>query len=379
MVAPRAFPSVGGVQTHVHHLSRELGGLGITSDILAPAHDGALPLDEMLDGVRYLRVPQLLNSEHLGIAPAIGRVARQLESNYDLLHVHGYHATPALFAASAWRKPIVFTPHFHGSGHSAFRRLLHHGYRFAGTRLFSKSAAVVAVSSAERRLLCASFPVVSDRISVVSNGVSVDELRSARPFAKSEVAMHSDSRVVLFAGRLETYKRVDRVVRAFGELPEGYELVIVGDGTARRDLESLAQSMPNGRQIRFLGQISTPTLRRWTRTASVFASFSEHEAQSIVLLEALAIGLPAVASRIPAHESVASLAPDRISLVDAADSPSRVAAAVMAAATLPSRPVEVPTWRTVAQENAAIYRSVLEAEHSAWSESFDGPSMKAAV
>src|SRR5206468_3329390 len=113
-----------------------------------------------------------------------------------------YGATPALIAALATSAPLVFTPHYHGTSSSRVRRALYRPYRRAGTRIAARSARIICVSSLEARLFSRHFPEVRDRIDVIRNGVDLDALMTTEPFPEQRT-------VVLSAGRLAEYKRVD--------------------------------------------------------------------------------------------------------------------------------------------------------------------------
>ena len=80
---------------------------------------------------------------------------------------------------------------------------------------------------------------------------------------------------------------------------------MVGDGTARNKLEELAESLGIAERVHFLGRVVGDDLPELYRTGDVFSITSKTETQSIVLLEAMASGLPAVAVRAGAiHELV---------------------------------------------------------------------------
>jgi glycosyltransferase involved in cell wall biosynthesis len=91
----------------------------------------------------------------------------------------------------------------------------------------------------------------------------------------------------------------------------------------------------------------------------VFVSLSEQEAQSVVLLEAIAAQTPAVASDIPAHRSVADLAPKAVQLLPLSGSVADVARAIERAVDIVVEPSAVPDWEDVRRMTMAVYRSVV--------------------
>jgi len=105
---------------------------------------------------------------------------------------------------------------------------------------------------------------------------------------------------ILYAGRLAVEKNIDVLVRAFAsvvrEMP-GAILALAGHGTDRPRLERLAAGLGVGQGVRFLGTLDKPALAAAYRAADVFAIASTSETQSMVLLQAMSSGLPAVGAR----------------------------------------------------------------------------------
>lgn len=359
IVSPRYTPSFGGIETHVQELASSLVRAGHDVDVITPDHVGNLPSIEMIDGVRVVRCPQLFPTEHFAFAPSITSHVKGSRSTYDLLHVHGYHATAALFAAAGWKGPMVFSTHYHGTGHSLVRSALHLPYKPFGKFILNRANAVIAVSPPEGALLADHFPKIADRIHVISNGVRVSEIRSSVAFERNEVGLAPETRVVLVSGRQETYKRVDRAISAMRHLDSRYRLIVTGDGPARGFAEDHARKEGLTDRVEFLGRVSSEDLGRWRRTASVFVTLSEQEAQSVVLLEAIAAQTPAVASDIPAHRSVADLAPKAVQLLPLTGSTADIARAIERAVDITVEPSAVLDWEDVRRMTMAVYRSVL--------------------
>ena len=110
--------------------------------------------------------------------------------------------------------------------------------------------------------------------------------------------------LVVGVGRLVPVKRFDRLIRAVvaarRSAPD-LELVLVGTGPDREELESLVQTLHAEAFIRFAGRVSDDELVALYRQAWVVGSTSVREGWGMTLTEAAACGTPAVASRIPGH------------------------------------------------------------------------------
>ncbi|MEM7355447.1 MAG: glycosyltransferase family 4 protein [Acidobacteriota bacterium] len=107
--------------------------------------------------------------------------------------------------------------------------------------------------------------------------------------------------VVLFVGRMRTRKAVAVLLEAFAQLrataPEA-ELILAGDGEHRQALESQAESLGILEATRFLGAVPRGEIDRWYRKADVFCLPSTYEGFPVVILEAMAAGLPVVATSV---------------------------------------------------------------------------------
>ncbi|HEX4720986.1 MAG TPA: glycosyltransferase family 4 protein [Pseudonocardiaceae bacterium] len=336
IVSPGYPPTTGGIEVVVARTARALARAGHTVEVLAAERRRDLPPVSDDDGVVVRRF-RSTRSTNFPVAPGLWRHVH----GYDVLHGHGYHTLAALGAAvAAPRTRFVFSPHYHGTGHSPARAALHVAYRPIGRYGFRRAATVVCVSRAEADLVRTHFPFAADRIRVVPNAVDVTAIQAAARFP-------GNVPVVLSVGRLERYKRVDRLIRAFALMPEPAELVIIGDGPDRDRLAELAR----GKDIRLLGRVSDDELHRWYRTAGVVASLSEHEAFGLTVAEAIAAGSHVVLSDIPAHREFGV---DELVPADATD--AEVATALTRALTGPVPPaVEIPSWDDVAAELVTLY------------------------
>ena len=104
--------------------------------------------------------------------------------------------------------------------------------------------------------------------------------------------------IILYVGRIDPEKSLDILVNSFKKLikeaPKAH-LVMVGDGTAREKLEKMVKRKKLGSQTHFIGRVVGDDLSQIYRTGTVFVITSKTETQSIVLMEAMASGLPAIA------------------------------------------------------------------------------------
>jgi colanic acid/amylovoran biosynthesis glycosyltransferase len=252
-----------------------------------------------------------------GSAPQLIQALR----NLDALLIHAHFGADGLRALPLARRlglPLVVT--FHGSDATATDLRYgktHYGHRryLANRPLLQQGASqFLAVSDfIQRKLLEQNFS--PGKVMVHYIGVDT-ELFSPQ---KGETAP-----TVLFVGRLVERKGAEYLIRAMAEvqkqLPEA-ELVLIGDGPLRKELETLAKSTLT--KYRFLGVQNPESVREWMDQAAIFCAPSvtarsgETEAFGIVFAEAQALEKPVVSfasGGIPeavAHDETGLLAPER--------------------------------------------------------------------
>jgi glycosyltransferase involved in cell wall biosynthesis len=243
----------------------------------------------------------------------------------DLLFVNDY-GLPATLANLALRKPIVLKI----VGDFAWEYAIRHGLISAGEpfELFQRSRYGLKVEAL--RLMQASYVRAATRVIVPSGfvrwyvegwGADPDRVRVVRNAVDDPTAglpehrqairvsfgLSISDRVVLVVARLAAWKGIDTVMAALGGLPIGelstVRLVVVGDGPDRARLENLASTLPAG-TVRFTGEVPRDEVGRWMAIADALALCSGYEGLSHVLLEAMAAGLPVVASDVGGNRAL---------------------------------------------------------------------------
>ena len=203
----------------------------------------------------------------------------------------------------------------------------HHGYTFQDAKMRAYNlldrwslrapVRIVTVSRAFAQQL-AERGVAAKRIAVVHNAIDPDWLQRggvSREQARRDLGMADDQPLVLAIGRLSREKAFDCLLDAFGSIKGHHQarLVIVGDGPERAHLERQAATLGLSQRVRIAGQVGE--VRPFYAAADVLAISSLTEGSPNVLLEAMAAGVPVVATavggipEIVTHEESALLAP----------------------------------------------------------------------
>ena len=355
MVSAHYAPFAGGVESHVEEIAKRLAGRGVTVEVLTHRDDPGLPDTELREGVLVRRHKVPVPSKHFGVSPAVWATLRRERHRYDVVHAHGYHSAAPLAATMAGATPLVFTPHYHGTGHSPLRKAIHIPYRAAGAAIAARSNRIICVSRAEADLFLTHFPSARPRVTVIPNGADLGRIKAAEPFADA-------GPVVITGGRLQSYKQIDRIVEAMALTPPDLSLVVTGDGPERGALEALAEQRGVREKVRFIGRVDTDLLYRWYATAEVFCSMSSNEAMPVTILELLAAGARVVASDIPAHRDIRDRTAGAITLVPLDADPEVLASALgRALEQSPETAQQIPTWDDVTTQTLDVYRGLTSA------------------
>lgn len=295
LACPYAWDAPGGVQTHVRQLAAHLRGEGHEVLVLAPA--SLQPPEPWVQGVgRPIRVP--FNGSIAPICPwpaSRRRVRAALERfGPDVLHAHEpFVPGTAMFAVRAAAVPVVATFHAY-SDRSLAVRLAAPALR----GVWRSIDVALAVSEAAREF---AGRIVRGPIHVIPNGADVTLFRDASPAE----GLPPGERI-LFVNRLEPRKGFRTTVRAFGRValrrPEA-RLVVAGDGPERDALDDLPAPLRS--RVTMLGNVAHSRLPPYHAGCHVFVGPAlGRESFGIVLVEAMAAGLPVVASDIPGYREV---------------------------------------------------------------------------
>jgi phosphatidylinositol alpha-mannosyltransferase len=310
LVSPYDFASPGGVNEHIRPLARQLRHLGHEVRIFAPSSRA----DVDFDTARFYRigtpiaipvndsVARITLSFHLA-----DRVAAIIENErFDVLHFHE-PLMPALPMTMLRMSSTANVGTFHAFARSNL------GYYY-GRRWLEPYLAFlhrgIAVSEPARAFLHQYFPDYPLR--VIPNGIDIDVFKPGQAPIRH---LRDDSVNILFVGRLEKRK-------GLGDLLRGYEfmrsrvpksrLIVVGEGPLRGKVESYISRhrLPD---VVLAGYVPDTVLPRYYCSADIFCvPATGAESFGIVLLEAMASGLPVVATEIEGYMSV--LEPGRDSM-----------------------------------------------------------------
>ena len=292
-------PHMGGIETHLEALCRELTKAVQLRVVVA--NDGSGESQELLDGVELSRVPTWATLASTPLCP--GMVSEIRRANADIVHIHLPNPTAVLaYLASGSPSRLVVTYHSDTVRQKVlgalFEPFLHQALR--------RSSAIIATSPDYRR----TSPVLArylDRCHVIPYGINLDQFEQPDRGRVENLRQKHGERVVISVGRLVYYKGFEYLIQAMQHV-DG-RLLIVGDGPLRAKLEELARSIGIAGKIQFLGELQNQEVIPYYHAADVFAlaSVARSEAFGIVQIEAMAAGRPVVNTKLDSGVPFVSL------------------------------------------------------------------------
>jgi phosphatidylinositol alpha-mannosyltransferase len=294
LASPYAWDAPGGVQLQVRGLAAQLREQGHQTMVLAPS-TREWPEPGVTIVGRPVRVP--FNGSVAPICPdprSRPRIRAALrEFAPDVVHVHEpFVPSTSMYAALASPAPVVATFHAYME-----RSLLLTAASPLLGRLWHRLAGRMAVSRAAAGFVQRTFP---GPLRIVPNGVDIDRFRLARP------ATVPPGRNMLFVSRLEPRKgfriAAEALARVLRRVPDA-RLLVVGDGPERGVWGECPPAVRE--RIMMLGAVSNAELPPYHAAAEIFvAPATGRESFGIILVEALAAGLPVAGSDIPGYREV---------------------------------------------------------------------------
>ncbi len=290
---PYDWDAPGGVQVHVRELAARLRGRGHETLVLAPGRRSPEGPGVVVVG-RPLRVPYRGTVAPICFSPASWRRVRAAIGAFrpDVVHAHEPLA-PSTSMAAVLASPSPAVATFHA--HLDRSRLLQWAAPALGP-VWRRLRVRVAVSAAAASFVARAFP---GEVVVVPNGVDLAAFAEAAPAGDLP-----PGRRVLWVGRADPQKALPVALRAFVALARDLpDLWLVVAGVGPGPLPGVPEEV-RGR-VRLLGPVPHEDLPAYYAACDAFlASAAGQESFGIVLVEAMAAGLPVVATDIPGYREV---------------------------------------------------------------------------
>lgn len=229
------------------------------------------------------------------------RAAKRLLQSMDIVHVHHPFLSGrlALRYARPLQIPIVFTNHTRYDLYAqAYLPLMpeeiSEGLLRAYMPNFCQAVDLVVSPSAGMEKVLRGLDVECP-IEVIPNGVELERYHSAEPLPRAEFGFDAADILLIYVGRLGPEKNLNFLLRAFNGVAQAFDhvrLLILGDGPAREDMQTLVSELGLGARVRFEGMVPYDRLPAYLAMCDAFVTASVTEVHPLSVIEAMGAGLP---------------------------------------------------------------------------------------
>ena len=297
-------PVLGGAEAAAERLARYLVRRGHAVEVLTKRTNDRIPADEVIDGVTVHRLAPTGERNGRGkwaVSPSVFRALLRRGRGAGVVCCVDYRGVglAALAARAVTGVPVIFQAQTEGILSGDFVRA------WFAAPLYRRADAIGCISrDLEREALAAGVP--NDRVHYLPN--PIDGVRfspatgPARLALRAELGVAADAVVATFVGRLSREKGVVELVRAGSQAKPDARLVVIGPPMTDHpwdvsaEARALAEQSSAGDTIVFLGGQPTERVAQWLSIADFAIQPSHFEAMGLAAAEAMASGLPVIAS-----------------------------------------------------------------------------------
>ncbi|MGJ1433085.1 glycosyltransferase [Sphingobacterium spiritivorum] len=222
-------------------------------------------------------------------------IARQFV-HYDLIHVHlfpaQYFAALAKILARNKNTAMVFTEHS-----TSNRRLKNKKLHLIERWIYAQYNSIICITPEVRLVLKQSFLLLDSKLPVIRNGINLVAIKSAVKANRDNFGYNVHDKLLIMVAAFREEKDQDTVVAALATLPDMYKLIFVGDGQRRQIVERQAEDKGVSERISFLG--IRQDVYSLLKMADIAILSSHWEGFGLAAAEAMAAGIPVIASNVP--------------------------------------------------------------------------------
>lgn len=345
MLTTRFPPDYGGGARHALHLCHKLAERGVKTSIIT-GYKGRGVSTDLVEGIPVTRLP-LPQQEGMGVLPFYIQLTRLLlarRHDYDLIHAHAvhHHAYAGFLAGQLLGKPAIAKIALLGHDDPA---------SFARRRLGSvqlwllRQASVLVATSQEMVQAVRAFGWPAHRLVHIPNGVDTDLFCTLPPEARAALRTRLEipggAFVVTFVGLLAHRKGIHILARVWPKVKQAFPnalLLLVGPRSKDEhwgvnegyvgEVKAILSERGMNDGVRFVGQVTNP--EAYLQASDLFVIPSRSEGMPNALLEAMACGLPFVATRLGCIEEMSP--PEQLPYLVPVDDADALAEAIIALA-----------------------------------------------
>ena len=287
-------PNLGGLEKVVQTLARIQSRIGLKSSVItARSHNE----EEISDSVEVTRLSNYKIANTTIMPGLLSRLLRLRRNDVVHLHIVQAYAPEIVWFASKLRG-FRYIANIHldvpPTGRAGFILKV---YKPLVLKRVLRTASFVTVFTEDQKLeVNRRYDVELEKIKVIPNGVE------EKFYYDKPRKLHIKPRL-LFVGRLDIQKNLQLLLNALDGISEQFETTIVGEGSLSSDLKKMAKDLKL-KNVKFVGRKDDKELLNYYKRSDVFVLPSEREGMPLVLLEAMAMGLPIIATNVTGSRDV---------------------------------------------------------------------------
>lgn len=282
------YPVIGGLEAWTQNIAERLAKKA--EIFVVTSRVGDKPKKEIKNGVKIFRT-SIFNLNDLSYSPPVfimgalpliflKSLCLTVSRKIDVLHCQGFLSACMGFFLSMIPGVNYITTVQRLEGKNFFKKIVYRNAKIC-----------IAASSAIGKYF---EEIGCKNIEVIPNGVDLDRFNDLKSRQK-------DGFIVMTVARLEKVKGIDYLIRAMGNLQftiNNFQLLIIGDGSERKNLEKLVKELELEKIVKFVGQIPPEGIPEYLAMADCFVLPSLKEGFGITILEAMAAKVPVIASSV---------------------------------------------------------------------------------
>lgn len=288
---------------------------------------------------------------------------RERQFECDILHIEWIYPDAFAVAKFVKKRGIKTIGVVHGNEAIEYFGPVKRRKRYS--EAFSRLDHVIVVSEDLKLKLIKKYSVEPQKISVIVNGVDVKKFPlMEKKWARQQLKIPVDRTIGVCVARLSEEKDLHILIQVAARLKQESPMIyIVGEGPLRKKLEALVESLEIQDKIKLVGAVAHDDVATWLNAADFFYLPSQREGCPVVVHEALACGVPIIATAVGAIPDL--IRDDRYGLLCEPDNVTAFAEIMKKAMSMKWDRNTISaygrqfTWDKMARETVKIYKSIL--------------------